>query len=163
MTVQHAPDIVVIGAGVIGLSTAVCLAERGQRVEVRAQRAPPRTTSAVASAMIGPAMAPADDEAGRRERASIAEFTALAEVTGTVVTIRRGRLASREPLPPPGDLAPCAPDEVPDGFAGASWATLPLVDMPVYLDYLAGRLTAAGGRIELRTVSRCLPWPSKRR
>jgi len=143
----------VIGAGVIGLTSAVCLAERGQRVEIRARRGPAQTTSAVASAMIGPAMAPAGDEAGRRERASIAEFTALAEVTGTGVTIRRGRLASREPLPAPGDTSPCAPDEVPSGFATASWATLPLVDMPVYLDYLVRRLTAAGGRIELRTVT----------
>ncbi len=153
MTAQPAPDIVVIGAGVIGLSTAVCLAERGQRVEVRARLGPTQTTSAVASAMIGPAMAPPGDEAGRRERASIAEFTALAEVAGTGVTIRRGRLASREPLPAPGDTVPCVADEVPSGFAAASWATLPLVDMPVYLGYLAGRLRAAGGRIELRTVT----------
>jgi len=153
MTVQRAPDVVVVGAGVIGLSTGVCLAEHGRRVEVYAQRGPMQTTSAVASAMIGPAMAPAGDEAGRRERTSIAEFTALAEVAGTGVTIRRGRLASREPLPAPGGTSPCAPEEVPPGFAIASWATLPLVDMPVYLDYLARRLTAAGGRIELRTVT----------
>jgi len=153
MTEDPAPDIVVIGAGVIGLSTGVCLAERGQRVEVRTQRPPTQTTSAVASAMIGPAMARAGEQAGRRERASIAEFTALAQVPGTGVTIRRGRLASREPLPAPGGTSPCAPDEVPPGFAAASWATLPLVDMPVYLEYLAGRLTAAGGRIELRTVT----------
>jgi len=153
MTAQPAPDVVVVGAGVIGLSTGVCLAERGQRVEVRAERGPAETTSAVASAMIGPAMAPAGDEAGRRERASIAEFTALAEVAGTGVTIRRGRLASREPLPAPADTVPCVADELPSGFAAASWATLALVDMPVYLQYLAGRLRAAGGRIELRTVT----------
>ncbi len=144
MTPQPASNVVVIGAGVIGLSTAVCLAERGQRVQVRTRLAPAQTTSAVASAMIGPAMAPADDAAGRRERASIAEFIALAEVAGTGVTMRRGRLASRDPVPALGDMAPCAPDELPPGFAAAFWATVPLVDMPVYLDYLTGRLVAAG-------------------
>ena len=58
MTARAAPDVVVIGAGVIGLSTAVYLAERGQRIEVRARLAPAQTTSAVASAMVGPAMTP---------------------------------------------------------------------------------------------------------
>lgn len=153
MTTQPVHDVVVIGAGVIGLSTAVCLAERGHRVEVRARLGPGQTTSAVASAMIGPAMAPEGSDASGQERVSIAEFTALAEVAGTGVTIRRGRLASRQPLPGPGDTLPCAPDDVPSGFATAYWATLPLVDMPIYLEYLAARLTAAGGRIELRTVT----------
>ena len=153
MTQQAAPDVVVIGAGVIGLSTAVCLAERGQRVEVRTRLAPAQTTSAVASAMIGPAMAPADDDVGRQERASIAQFISLAEVAGTGVTIRRGRLASREPVPALGDMTPCAAEELPPGFAAAFWATLPLVDMPVYLDYLTGRLVAAGGRIVLRDAT----------
>lgn len=142
-----------VGAGVIGLSTAVCLAERGQTVEVRARLAPAQTTSAVASAMVGPPMAPAEDDAGLRERASIGEFTSLAEVPDSGVTIRRGRLASREPVPALGDLVPCAAEELPPGFAAGFWATLPLVDMPRYLEYLVGRLAAAGGRIELRAVT----------
>src|SRR4029079_12815622 len=39
------------------------------------------------------------------------------------------------------------------GFPTAFWMDLPLVDMPRYLDYLLDRLTAAGGRIEYRTVA----------
>lgn len=153
MASRSEPDVLVIGGGVVGLSAAVCLAERGLRVEARARLAPAQTTSAVASAMIGPAMARAGSAAGRRERASIAEFTALADMPGTGVTIRRGRLAGRQPGPaPPGDMVPCAPHELPPGFAAAFWATLPLVEMPVYLDYLAGRLAASGGWIELRAV-----------
>jgi len=46
----------------------------------------------------------------------------------------------------------CAPEELPAGFAAGFGATLPLVDMPVYLDYLVRRLTAAGGQIELAEV-----------
>ncbi len=152
MAGRSAPDVVVIGAGVIGLSTAVCLAESGRRVEVRARHAPEQTTSAVASAMIGPAMAPADADAGRQDRVSIAEFASLAEVAGTGVTMRRGRLASRELDPGVGDMVPCEPDELPQGFAAAFWATLPLVEMPVYLNYLTERFAAAGGRIELGTT-----------
>ncbi len=153
MTVKSGPNVVVIGAGVIGLSTAVHLAEGGQRVEVRSRLAPGQTTSAVASAMVGPALAAADEAAGRRERASIAEFVALAEVAGTGVSMRRGRLASREPVPALGDLAPCAAEELPSGFAAGFWTTLPLVDMPRYLDYLSRRLAAASGRIVLGTVT----------
>jgi len=151
VTTRSAPDVVVIGAGVIGLSTAVVLAERGQRVEVRARLAPAQTTSAVASAMIGPAMASAD--AGCLEHASIAQFTSLARMAVTGVTIRRGRLASREPAPAPPDTVPCPAEELPPGFACAFWTTLPLVDMPIYLQYLTGRLEAAGGRIALDAVT----------
>jgi len=153
MRLRSAPDVVVVGAGVIGLSTAVRLAERGLRVEVRSRLKPAQTTSAVASAMVGPPMSPPNDPSGRRERASIAEFTALAGVPGTGVTIRRGRLASREPVPALGDLAQCAAGDVPPGFAAAFWAVLPLVDMPVYLEYLTVRLMAAGGQIALGAVT----------
>lgn len=146
------PDVVVIGAGVIGLTTGVCLVEQGLRVQLRTRAAPSATTSSVASAMIGPSLAPADDPVGARERAGIEEFTALAGVAGTGVTLRRGRLASRETAPPLPGMQACAPAELPAGFAGGFWADLPLVEMPVYLDYLASRLTASGGRIEYGEV-----------
>lgn len=143
-----------IGAGVIGLSTAVCLAEGGRRVEVRTELRPAQTTSAVASAMIGPAIAPPDTEVGRWEQASLAQFRSLAEKGGTGVTVRRGRLTAREPMPPPpGDFPECGPDELPPGFAVGYWATLALVDMVPYLEHLAARLAAAGGRIERRRVA----------
>jgi len=146
------PDVIVLGAGVIGLSLGVCLAEQGFRVQLRTRSAPSATTSAVASAMIGPSVAPAEDPSGIRERAGIEEFTALAAVEGSGVALRRGRLASRQAGPPLPGLEPCTPAELPAGFAAGSWARLPLVDMPIYLDYLARRLTAAGGNIEQAEV-----------
>ncbi len=142
-----------VGAGVIGLSTAVCLAERRVRVEVRAELEPAQTTSAVASAMIGPAIAPADSRISRWEQASIAYFGGLADQEGSGVMMCRGRLTARQPVPaPPGDVEPCGAEELPSGFAVGYWATLPLVDMVRYLSYLAARLTTAGGRIALRRV-----------
>jgi D-amino-acid oxidase len=149
---ERRPDVIVLGAGVIGLTTGVCLAERGLRVQIRTREVPSSTTSAVASAMIGPSFAPADDPVGVRDRVGIEEFTALAAVAGTGAALRRGRLVSRQTGPPPPGVELCAPDELPSGFAAGFWATLPLVDMPVYLDYLVQRLTAAGGQIELAEV-----------
>lgn len=147
-------EIVVVGAGVIGLSTAVCLAERGHDVQVLSDLQPVRTTSAVASAMIGPVIAPSDSPVAAWGHASVETFTALAREPDTGVRMRRGLLASRDAAgpAPPGDLQPCDPDELPTGFAGGFWANLPLVDMVPYLEYLLARLTAAAGRLELRHV-----------
>ncbi len=146
------PDVVIVGAGVIGLTAGVCLAEQGLRVRLCARSAPSATTSAVASAQVGPSMAAVEDPDGVRTRISVQEFTALAGVAGTGVTMRRGRLASREPGPPLAGLQPCVAHELPDGFADGFWSTLALVDMPVYLDYLVGRLQAGGGEIEEREL-----------
>ena len=46
-----AASVVVIGAGVSGLTTAVCLAEAGLDVRVDTDRLPGATTSAAAGAM----------------------------------------------------------------------------------------------------------------
>jgi D-amino-acid oxidase len=142
------PEVAVIGAGVIGLTLAVCLAERGREVVVLSRDQPLATTSAVASAMIGPALGPDGDPLVARVRAGVEAFTALAGVTGTGVYLRRGRLVSWTEEPPPPGGEPCAPGELPDGFGSGFWTRLPLADMRIYLDYLTRRLAAAGGRIE---------------
>jgi D-amino-acid oxidase len=142
------PDVAIVGAGVIGLTLGVCLAERGLAVHLYAREAPAQTTSAVASAMVGPVFDPADASG----RIGVTEFTALAGQPGTGVALRRGRLASREAGPPPPGFDPCGPAALPGGFASGFWATVPLVDMPVYLGYLTSRLTAAGAQIISREI-----------
>jgi len=47
-------DVGVVGAGVAGLTTAVCLAEAGLRVRVWTSDPPRKTTSPPAGAMWGP-------------------------------------------------------------------------------------------------------------
>jgi D-amino-acid oxidase len=161
---QGKPDAVVIGAGVIGLTTGICLAEAGLRVRIRTAALPAQTTSAVAGAVVGPVFAapghPPGDQVTEWERAGVAEFTALAGDPGTGAHLCRGLLVARPAVvaggTPPLDEVPdvrlCAAGELPAGFVFGFEATLPLVDMSRYLPYLAERFAAAGGEIVLRPV-----------
>jgi D-amino-acid oxidase len=154
----EATDVLVIGAGVTGLTTAVCLAEAGLRVRVRAAEPPERTTSAVAGAMIGgPVFTEPLEAAVRWQQAGLEEFAALAQNPRTGVRVARGRLVSRiaTEMPPwaerlPG-FQPCEPGDH-SGFPLAFWMSSPLADMPRYLAYLVERLGAAGVEVELRPV-----------
>lgn len=151
------PDVVVVGGGVIGLTTAVCLAEAGMAVRVRTADPVERTTSAVAGAMCGPTITGPDDPATRWGRVGETEFAALAEDPGSGVHLVRGRLVSDlGDAPPPWaaglpGFALCTEQER-AGYRSGFWAELPFADMPRYLAYLAARLAAAGGRVELRPV-----------
>jgi D-amino-acid oxidase len=162
---EQQPDAVVIGAGVVGLTTGVCLAEAGLRVLIRTAALPAETTSAVAGALIGPVFAapghPPGDVVTGWERTGITEFTRLAADPSTGAHLCLGLLAARPAAvaggPPPLDdvqqIRFCEPEELPDGFGFGFWATLPLVDMSRYLTYLTERFAAAGGQIQLRPVT----------
>ncbi|HEU4542239.1 MAG TPA: FAD-dependent oxidoreductase [Jiangellaceae bacterium] len=149
-------DAVVVGAGVIGLTTAVCLAEAGLRVTVVTADPPERTTSMAAGAIVGPVFVARSDPGGVREHDTFDEFTRLASVPGTGVRISTGRFAAMAggpdapPIHRPTDIVPLGPDELPAPFTSGFRASVPCVDMPRYLEYLSLRLTEAGGTIEIR-------------
>jgi D-amino-acid oxidase len=145
-------DVVVIGAGVSGLTTAICLAEAGLRVRIVTARPPLETTSAVAGAMWGkgPGVAEPAERITAWSAVTFTEFAALADDPSTGVRFARGREATREPVAPPApelarSVARCVPDELPTGFLDGHWLTVPLVDMPTYLTHLLRRFAAAGG------------------
>ncbi|GAB2660126.1 FAD-dependent oxidoreductase [Saccharopolyspora gloriosae] len=153
--------VLVIGAGVTGLSTAVTLAEAGVPVRIRTDERPAETTSAVAGAMWGPALLqPADRVQGWVAR-TYHRLVELAADDTSGVHLAAGRMAARvdlgDQLPPEAlllpDLRRCAPDELPDGFVSGYRATAPLIDMPRYLDHLTERFRAAGGELLLSPVS----------
>ncbi|MEV0130326.1 FAD-dependent oxidoreductase [Dactylosporangium sp. NPDC050688] len=157
MVAQHG-DVLVVGAGVMGLTTAVCLAEAGVPVRVQAGESPQDTTSAVAGAMIaGPVTDDPQDDESRWLRATLREFTDLAADPRTGVRIARGRTVSRDEDTTPGwarqmaDFAECDEAER-AGYPMGFWMSSPVVDMPRYLQYLAGRLEIAGGVVQLGAV-----------
>ncbi|MGW4640194.1 FAD-dependent oxidoreductase [Sphaerisporangium sp. NPDC004334] len=160
-------DVLVVGAGVIGLTTAVHLAEQGLAVRLRGDQPPRETTSAAAMAVLsGPLLSdPADtaswepyETVAAWHRLGLDTFAGLAGQPGTGVRVTPGRWASRTEIADaswiqrlPG-YEPCAPEEHP-GFALAFRMTVPIVDMPAYFEHLTERLVAAGGALEIGSVA----------
>jgi D-amino-acid oxidase len=159
------PDVLVVGAGISGLTTAVCLAENGRSVEIRADRLPQDTTSAVAGAIWGPHLVETGERAGRWRRTTLAVLRELA--TGPASRATGVRVATGIQVfrgPPPGSPGPpdwltelggyraCGLAELPPGFESGWRYAAPVAHMPTYLGYLRARFERAGGRLGVGTV-----------
>jgi D-amino-acid oxidase len=152
-------DAVVVGAGVVGLTTAISLAEAGLSTRVLTAAPPPAATSAAAGAIWGPVRCGPPDRCLAWSRTGLEVLSALAGAPGTGVHACAGREVAAHPATPPGwlSLLPGArllgAGELPPGFV-SGWAyTAPAVNMPVYLDYLLARYTALGGSVTVRAVA----------
>src|SRR5947209_4092870 len=138
-------DVLVIGAGVVGLTTAISLAEAGLSVRIRTAALPAQTTSVAAGAVWGAVKVGPPDRVMEWGRVGLEVLSKLAAEPGTGVRLAAGREVSRAPFEPYHwmrllpDLRPCEPSELPDGFSDGWFYTAPLVTMPVYLEYLRAR------------------------
>ena len=153
------PDVVVIGAGVTGLTTGICLAEAGRTVTIRSATLPDQTTSVAAGAIWGPVHVGRDERVLPWAERSLEVLTGLATDPDTGVRMVSGMEARRIEAGPPfwspllPSLRMCEPGELPPGFTGGWYYTAPLATMPVYLGYLRSRFEQAGGTIELSEVT----------
>ncbi|MGW7279862.1 FAD-dependent oxidoreductase [Streptomyces sp. NPDC054844] len=151
-------QVVVVGGGVVGLTTAVVLAERGRRVRLWTREPVERTTSAVAGALWWPyrikpvalarswalrsldvyeELAARPGESGVRMVEGVLGETGLDEADAWAAARLPGlRVATAEEY----------------GGSGL-WARLPLIDMSTHLSWLRKRLVSAGGVVETRAVT----------
>ncbi|MFF4158784.1 FAD-dependent oxidoreductase [Streptomyces sp. NPDC001678] len=155
-----ASDVIVVGAGVIGLTSAVVLAERGRRVEVWTRSPSAETTSAVAGGLWWPYRIEPRDRAGDWALASLAVMTGLADgPERTGVRLAEGTHAGQAPgeLGAWADRVPglrtAGAGELPHGYDRGVRVRLPLLDMATHLAYLTRRLGAAGGTVAVRAVA----------
>ncbi|MEV5724927.1 FAD-dependent oxidoreductase [Streptomyces pharetrae] len=151
-------DVVVVGGGVIGLTTAVVLAERGRRVRLWSREPAERTTSAVAGALWWPYRIRPVAAARVWALRSLQVYEELARRPGaTGVRMVEGVLGETDLDEVGGWAAARLPGlraATPDEYAGAGlWARLPLLDMTAHLPWLRERLRAAGGVVEEREVA----------
>ncbi|GAB3809738.1 hypothetical protein GCM10027605_46020 [Micromonospora zhanjiangensis] len=108
-------DAVVVGAGIVGLTSAVRLAEAGARVAVLAADLPRETVSRVAAAVWYPTHTRADPRVLGWAAATFDEFTAQAAAGVPGVVPRPTRMLLRTPTAgPPWWSTPSATSAPPD-------------------------------------------------
>ncbi|RYC14703.1 FAD-dependent oxidoreductase [Nocardioides zhouii] len=151
--------VIVVGAGVVGLSCAVRLLEAGHRVDVVARDLSLETTSSVAAAVWSPYSQP-QEHVVRWARAAYDAFAALCDDEATGVVMRTGTelfrhdggdLWWREALPP--GAGPDRETSLPPGYASGLTMRTPVIEMPVYLRWLAARVEELGGSITRMNLS----------
>jgi len=153
------PEVLVIGAGVAGLTTAICLAEAGLRVAVHAAAPPADTTSAVAGAIWGPHLVGMDDRVTSWAQHTLAVLTELAADPAAGIQIMDGTDAYRAARPDPpswtdgtGPRHQADPADLPAGYVCGWRFTAPVLSMPRYLGYLSDRLLHAGVQLQTGTT-----------
>lgn len=140
-----------VGAGVVGLSCAVRLLEHGHDVAVVARDLPLETTSSVAAALWYPHRAYPFERVTAWGATTYAELCRLASDEQTGVVLRRGTqlLSERAPRPWWASAVPelREVEHVLPPYRAGWEMTAPVVEMPVYLRWLAGRVEQLGGTI----------------
>ncbi len=137
--------VIVVGAGVVGLSCAVRLLEAGHRVDVVARDLPLETTSSVAAALWYPYRALPQDRVTAWAAASYGAFAALAaaEPESGVRMMAGTDVVASTGIPPWWADAVPSLSRVADGWSFVA----PVADMAVYLPWLSGRVEALGGTV----------------
>ncbi len=144
--------VIVVGAGVVGLTCAVRLLEAGHRVDVVARDLPLETTSGIAGAFWYPYRALPQDRVTAWASVSYAEYVGLAGDPETGVRMVTGTEVhrARERDPWWRSAMPSSLDRetaLPEGYADGWTFVAPVVEMPLFLRWLARRVTELGGTI----------------
>lgn len=150
--------VVVLGAGISGLSCALALQARGDDVVLVSADRMEATTSHLAAAVWFPTAASPPELVARWGATT---YDVLAEQAGRSepgVVMRESLVVYRaEPEPQPwadavGEVRQARPGELPSGYSHGLRFSVPLVEMPIYLPYLHRRYTEAGGEHVARRI-----------
>jgi len=142
-------DVVVVGAGIVGLTCAARFQQAGARVAVVTADEPAQTVSAIAAAVWYPSHVVSDDRVLVWARRTFDELAAQAArgVPGVVMRPTRMLIRAANPRPPWWSSAVRdfrTLDRVPP-FVEEWQFTVPAVEMKIYLDGLAQGIVAAAG------------------
>lgn len=151
--------IIVVGAGVIGLTTAVRLAEAGYEVGVIARDMPLETTSAAAAALWYPYRAEPPEQVVRWATTSAVQYnrdalnpqSGVRLVDGIELRASTGAPWFADALPDTADFSHVA--SLPTGYADGWQMRLPVIEPAIYLPALLRRLDSLGASVTRVAIS----------
>ncbi|MCL4869549.1 MAG: FAD-binding oxidoreductase [Anaerolineae bacterium] len=156
--------VIIIGSGVIGLTSGVVLQEAGWPVRIISREMAAQTTSAAAAAIWYPYKAYPPERVLAWSKRSYQAYQTLSHHPAAGVTLVR----LHELLPYPAgepwwqaavpEYRHLAAAELPPGYAAGYELTVPLMETPIYLGYLQERFRAGGGQIEQQEVKELKEW-----
>lgn len=151
-------EVLVLGSGVAGLTTAIALQRAGHAMRIWAKALPPDVTSAVAAAVWYPYRAYPVERVTRWGAVAYQAFKTLAGEPESGVIMSEVLELLAEPSGDPWwvegveGFRHARSHELSPGYADGYAFRAPVIDMSVYLDYLMRIFAAGGGCIERRTV-----------
>lgn len=152
-------EIKIIGCGVSGITSAICLLEAGYKVSVITKKMPQNTTSAVAAAIWFPYQIMPRQKANEWSLATYRKFEQLAQVENSGVSMSPLKLYLKSESEawwkksfPEGKLSKLNPSALPGQFSVGYEAIVPISETQIYLDFLMDRFTELGGRVETGQV-----------
>ncbi|MEO7999293.1 MAG: FAD-dependent oxidoreductase, partial [Gemmatimonadaceae bacterium] len=153
-------NVLVIGAGVSGLSCALRLLQAGHSVDIWTRDLPQDTTSSVAAALWYPYLAEPMRRVLPWSAVTFKELVRLSENVQTGVIMRDGCEIFRRPQAEEAWWRSAVPsyrramtEELPEGFADGYFASVPIIDMSIYLGWLEGEVRAQGAMFTQRSVT----------
>lgn len=154
-----AERVVVVGAGVVGATTAWALADRGWDVELWSDRPPEQTTSVVAAAVWRPYRAAPEADVVRWGGRTLRVLEGFADDPSSGVLMREGIELGRLPMADPPwcevvrSFRHARPDELPEGYVDGLVYTVPVVVMSRHLAWLLSGLQDRGVRLRTQRVT----------
>ena len=159
-------EVAVIGAGVIGLTSAIELLRAGHRVTIFARERPMDTTSAVPAAIWFPYHARPEADVNRWALATRERLRSLAgEERSAVRWVDFSRVWIDSPPPveswaKPDEITWLKRDELPRGFHFGYRVSVPLMENPRYMQYLRDVFLELGGAFQDGEVTAIAAIPS---
>jgi D-amino-acid oxidase len=155
----HKLQTIIVGCGVSGLTCGIRLLEKQFPVTILARDLPPNTTSNLAAAVWYPYEVRPSLRVFNWSRHTLRELYELASIAESGVSLIIFTELLKQPLPDPWwkdavrFFRRATTEELPPGYQDGYVFEVPLIETPIYMQYLMARFQKLGGLIEQKTVS----------